>query len=58
MDSGTIVGPTDVQFQTESGQIRAAFSIIGRETAGQGDDRANLDVQSRHGNVQVGVVSN
>ncbi|KAG8697769.1 hypothetical protein FRC09_007648 [Ceratobasidium sp. 395] len=51
----TDVGPTDVQLQTEFGQIRAAFSIIGREIAGHGDDRANLDVQSRHGNVQVGV---
>ncbi|KAG9098770.1 hypothetical protein FRC06_005986 [Ceratobasidium sp. 370] len=51
----TNVGPTDVHFQTESGQIRATFSIIGREVAEQGDDRANLDVHSRHGNVQVGV---
>ncbi|KAG8741595.1 hypothetical protein FRC10_002668 [Ceratobasidium sp. 414] len=51
----TNVGPTDVQLQTESGHIRAAFSIIGREVAERGDDRANLDVHSRHGNVQVGV---
>lgn len=51
----TNVGPTDVQLRTEYGQIRASFSIIGREIAGRGDDRANLDVQSAHGNVQVSV---
>ncbi|QRW00490.1 hypothetical protein RhiJN_28508 [Ceratobasidium sp. AG-Ba] len=51
----TNVGPTDVHLQTERGPIRASFSIIGREIAGHGDDRANLDVQSRHGNIQVGV---
>jgi hypothetical protein len=46
-----------VQLRTERGQIRAAFSVIGREFAGQNGDRANLDVQSIHGNVHVTVVS-
>ncbi|CUA75154.1 hypothetical protein RSOLAG22IIIB_01802 [Rhizoctonia solani] len=51
----TNVGPTDVQLRTEHGEIRAAFSVIGREVVGQGGDRANLDVQSMHGNIQVRI---
>lgn len=49
------MGPTDVQLRTEHGQIKAAFSVIGRELVGQGGDRANLDVQSTHGNIHVRV---
>ncbi|KAJ1310071.1 hypothetical protein OPQ81_006823 [Rhizoctonia solani] len=51
----TNVGPTDVQLRTEHGQIKAAFAVIGREMIGQGGDRANLDVQSIHGNIQVRI---
>ncbi|KAF8610445.1 hypothetical protein BDV93DRAFT_16761 [Ceratobasidium sp. AG-I] len=52
----TDVGPTDVQLETEYGQIRAAFSVIGREVAAvRGEDRANLDVRSMYGDVRVSI---
>ncbi|KAH7340586.1 hypothetical protein B0J17DRAFT_325617 [Rhizoctonia solani] len=49
------VGPTDIQLKTEHGKILAAIAIIGREMVGQSTDRANLDIQSVNGNVQVRI---
>ncbi|KAF8710664.1 hypothetical protein RHS03_02319, partial [Rhizoctonia solani] len=49
------VGPVDLQLRTEHGEISAAFSVVGREFHGTDCDRANLDVQSIHGNIDVRV---